>query len=120
MTNESIEFATDLDMGDLFVLVLKNIGVFLGIPLASGILIRILALLTVGKERFNTKVLPWISPWALIGLLYTIMVIFISKGDSFLHELVKVSNVSYHFVLFCDYVVCNILWGQMVFKLHQL
>ncbi|CAL1196096.1 unnamed protein product [Candida parapsilosis] len=50
MTNESIEFATDLDMGDLFVLVLKNIGVFLGIPLASGILIRILALLTVVRR----------------------------------------------------------------------
>ncbi|CAL1196044.1 unnamed protein product [Candida parapsilosis] len=110
MTNESIEFATDLDMGDLFVLVLKNIGVFLGIPLASGILIRILALLTVGKERFNTKVLPWISPWALIGLLYTIMVIFISKGDSFLHEIGESLKC---FIPLCLYFV--IMWFATFF-----
>ncbi|KAG5416714.1 ARR3 [Candida metapsilosis] len=110
MTNESIEFATDLDMGDLFVLVLKNIGVFLGIPLASGILIRILALLTVGKERFNTKVLPWISPWALVGLLYTIMVIFISKGDSFLHEIGESLKC---FIPLCLYFV--IMWFATFF-----
>ncbi|KAI5952120.1 ARR3 [Candida margitis] len=87
ITGESIDFANNLNIDSLFVLVLKNIGVFLGIPLASGALIRAIALLTIGKEKFNTKVLPWINPWALIGLLYTIIVIFISKSDSFLHEI---------------------------------
>lgn len=87
ITDESIDFANNLNMSDLFVLVLKNIGVFLGIPLASGISIRTIALLTIGEGKFNTKVLPWINPWALIGLLYTIIVIFIAKGDSFLHEI---------------------------------
>lgn len=93
ITDESIDFANNLNMSDLFVLVLKNIGVFLGIPLASGISIRTIALLTIGEGKFNTKVLPWINPWALIGLLYTIIVIFIAKGDSFYMRLVKVSNV---------------------------
>ncbi|KAI5966020.1 ARR3 [Candida theae] len=105
ITGESIDFANDLHMGNLFVLVLKNIGIFLGIPLVSGIAIRSLALCTIGKEKFNTLVLPWISPWALIGLLYTIIVIFISKGDSFLHEL---SGSLKCFIPLCLYFI--IMW----------
>ncbi|EDK46681.1 arsenicals resistance [Lodderomyces elongisporus] len=76
-----------VSMSKLFLLVLKNIGVFLGIPLAAAIMIRMIGLWALGKERYSKKFMPWISPWALIGLIYTIIVIFISKGDSFVHEI---------------------------------
>ncbi|KAI5963194.1 ARR3 [Candida pseudojiufengensis] len=87
ITNEPIDYINNISMGHLFVLVLKNIGIFLGIPLFFGVAIRFLFIGTVGIEKYNKKILPFISPWALIGLLYVIIVIFISKGDEFVHEL---------------------------------
>ncbi|KAI5956979.1 ARR3 [Candida jiufengensis] len=87
ITNEPIEFLNDVSMGHLFVLVLKNIGIFMGIPLFFGVAIRFCFISTIGTEKFNKKIMPFIGPWALIALLYVIIVIFISKGDEFIHEL---------------------------------
>ncbi|CAK9440063.1 uncharacterized protein LODBEIA_P41630 [Lodderomyces beijingensis] len=87
ITGEPIDFDSSVTMGDLFLMVLKNIAIFLAMPLAFGVLIRVVGLVTVGRETFETKVMPWIGPWALAGLLYTILIIFITKGDTFIHEI---------------------------------
>ncbi|GMM37503.1 hypothetical protein DASC09_048280 [Saccharomycopsis crataegensis] len=70
-----------------YQLVAKSMGVFLGIPLALGLVIRMLSLITVGKPLYNKKILPFLSPWSLIGLVYTIIVIFITKGDDFIKNI---------------------------------
>jgi ACR3 family arsenite transporter len=67
--------------------VFKTVSFFMGIPMALGFLIRFSFLKTVGKETYNKRILPFISPWALIGLLYTIAVIFIEKGDDFVKDI---------------------------------
>lgn len=66
-----------------YSLVAKSLAFFLGVPLGLGIIIRFFTRLTIGMNR----VLPFISPFAPIGLLYTIIVIFIQKGSDFLHEI---------------------------------
>ncbi len=50
--------------------------IYLGIPLAAGILTRFIGLRTLGETRFYTKFLPYFGPLALIGLLYTLSLTF--------------------------------------------
>jgi len=70
-----------------YLLVAQSVAFFLGIPLAIGFLIRLLAILTVGIKTYDSKILPFIGPWALIGLLYTIIVIFIETGHDFIRDI---------------------------------
>ncbi|AWU77937.1 uncharacterized protein C5L36_0D06590 [Pichia kudriavzevii] len=73
--------------GVSYSLVAKCVGFFLGIPLGFGLLVRLLAFYTIGLNMFKKKVLKNISPFSLIGLVYTIVVIFIERGNSFIKEI---------------------------------
>ncbi|MCD0449386.1 ACR3 family arsenite efflux transporter [Actinocorallia sp. API 0066] len=57
-----------------------NVLVFLGIPLVAGFLTRRLGERRLGRERYETAFLPKIGPWALYGLLFTIVVLFALQG----------------------------------------
>ncbi|KAK6204306.1 sodium bile acid symporter family-domain-containing protein [Scheffersomyces amazonensis] len=70
-----------------YPLVAKSVAFFLGVPLGFGLLIRFISIYTIGHKRYEKSILPFISPWALIGLLYTIVVIFIEKGNDFIKEI---------------------------------
>ena len=70
-----------------YSIVAKSVAFFLGVPLGFGLIIRLLAVLTIGIENFEKRILPFVSPWAFIGLIYTIIVIFIERGYSFLHDI---------------------------------
>mgnify|MGYP002477003155 CR=1 FL=1 len=73
--------------GVTYLLVAQSVAFFLGVPLAVGFLIRLTARFTVGIKTFDSKILPFIGPWALIGLLYTIIVIFIETGNDFIRDI---------------------------------
>ena len=59
-----------------------NVAVFLGVPLAAGFLTRRLGERRLGRERYETALLPKIGPWALYGLLFTIVVLFALQGET--------------------------------------
>lgn len=67
--------------------VAQSVAFFLGIPLLVGLTIRLGFIYTIGKSKFEKKVLPWISPWSLICLLYTILIIFMEKGNDFIQDI---------------------------------
>jgi ACR3 family arsenite transporter len=45
--------------------------IYLGIPLIAGCITRGLGIWLLGEVKFNQKFLPYFSPLALVGLLYT-------------------------------------------------
>lgn len=59
----------------------KSVALYLGLPFAMGIISRSALIRLKGKEWFNTKYVPMISPITLIALLFTIVVMFSLKGE---------------------------------------
>ncbi|MER6407998.1 ACR3 family arsenite efflux transporter [Streptomyces viridosporus] len=57
-----------------------NVVIFLGIPLLAGFLTRRIGEQKLGRAEYETKFLPKIGPWALYGLLFTIVVLFALQG----------------------------------------
>jgi ACR3 family arsenite transporter len=55
--------------------------VFLGVPLLAGYLSRRVGERRWGRAAYERSFLPRVGPWALYGLLFTIVVLFALQGD---------------------------------------
>jgi len=58
-----------------------SVLVFLGIPLLAGYLSRRLGEKIKGRKWYESTFLPRIGPWALYGLIFTIVILFALQGD---------------------------------------
>jgi len=58
----------------------KSVLIFLGIPLAAGYVSRQWGEKVRGRTWYETRYLPKIGPWALYGLLFTIVILFALQG----------------------------------------
>lgn len=72
----------------------KSVLIFLGIPLLAGILTRFYFLRTRGHEWYETRLMPRLCPTAMIGLLFTIVVMFSMQGDKILAAPLDVVRVA--------------------------
>lgn len=68
--------------GFSFWTITASVLVFLGIPLLAGFLTRTLGEKAKGREWYEGRFLPRLGPWALYGLLFTIVLLFALQGGT--------------------------------------
>jgi len=71
-----------------------SVLIFLGIPLLAGFLSRVLGERAKGREWYESRFLPRIGPFALYGLLFTIVVLFALQGDAITSAPLDVARIA--------------------------
>lgn len=84
----------------------KSVAIFLGIPLIAGYLSRRVAERTKGRDWYESRFLPRIGPWALYGLLFTIVILFALQGDQITRQPLDVLRIAIPLLAYF-----TIMWG---------
>lgn len=78
----------------------RNVLIFLGIPLAAGVLTRATLIPAKGQGWYTNTFLPRIGPTALLGLLYTIVIMFAMQGDRLLDRPLDIVRIAIPLVIY--------------------
>lgn len=68
--------------------------IFLGIPLVAGYLTRRWGERSRGVEWYETSFIPKIAPWALYGLLFTVVILFALQGETITSQPLDVVRIA--------------------------
>lgn len=83
-----------------YEIVAKSVAVFLGIPLGAAVITRFVLRKLAGATWYDSVFIKYLAPWSLIGLLFTILVLFASQGRQVIHQIVSVVRVAAPLVVY--------------------
>jgi ACR3 family arsenite transporter len=86
--------------------IMKAVLVFLGIPLAAGVVTRVVGIRRKGIDWYENVFSPRISPWALYGLLFTIVIMFALQGEAILNDPASVLLIAVPLLIYFA-----LMWG---------
>ncbi|MBK8470326.1 MAG: ACR3 family arsenite efflux transporter [Candidatus Phosphoribacter sp.] len=84
----------------------RSVLIFLGIPLVAGYLSRRLGERRWGRAAYEGSFLPRIGPWALYGLLFTIVVLFALQGEQIINRPIDVVRIALPLLVYFA-----VMWG---------
>ncbi|MBY7733506.1 ACR3 family arsenite efflux transporter [Francisella philomiragia] len=87
-------FDTNINIDISMLDIAKSVGIYLGIPFVAGILTRIILISKKGEQWYINKFTPAISPLTLIALLFTIVLMFTTKGNEIINLPFQVIKVA--------------------------
>ncbi len=93
----------------------ETVVIFLGIPLVAGYLTRTSGERAKGREWYEQKLLPRIGPLALVGLLYTVVILFALQGRTITAQPLEVARIA--LPLLCYFAVMwtgSFAWGKAI------
>ncbi|KAG6040075.1 hypothetical protein E4U41_001416 [Claviceps citrina] len=93
-----------------YTLVATSVGVFLGIPLGAAVLTRLVLRRLAGEKWFDGVFMKYLSPLSLIGLLYTIIVLFAAQGKHVIQQVVSVVRVAAPLLVYFLVIFLVTLW----------
>ncbi|KAH0589238.1 hypothetical protein H2248_005000 [Termitomyces sp. 'cryptogamus'] len=77
-----------------------SVLIYLGIPLGAGVVTRYSVWYLRGKSFLDNKFLPLFGPFALLGLLYTILIMFAYQGHHIIQNIGSVFRVFVPMILY--------------------
>lgn len=95
-----------------YSVVATSVGVFLGIPFGAAVVTRFAVRAIAGNKWFADVFLKYLAPWSLIGLLYTIVVLFASQGRQVVHQIVSVIRVAAPLFVYFIVMFFVTLWAS--------